>query len=55
MKQSVDWAISRMRRILEIWDGKLGDAEKRFILRRIRDEEPQLYCEIYAEKYRTVA
>jgi hypothetical protein len=49
-KREVDWAISRMRRILEIWDRKLEAPEKKFILRRIRDRESALFYSIAQEK-----
>lgn len=54
MTQRIDWAISRMRRILEIWRGMLDDADKRFILRSIRDEEPDLFREIFQEKFTVI-
>lgn len=48
--QQLDWAISRMRRICEIWERKLDDADKQYILRRIRDKEPLLFYRIAREE-----
>ena len=49
-QQEIDWAISRMRHILEIWDTKLEEVDKGYILRRIRDREPKLFYAIAQEK-----
>jgi hypothetical protein len=42
-------AISRLRRLFVLWDGKLDDVDKEFALRRIRDEEPEIFYKIAAE------
>lgn len=48
-QQSVAWAISRMRRILTIWETKLHRVDKEYILRRIRDNEPDVFYKIAQE------
>jgi hypothetical protein len=46
----VDWAISRMRRLFEIWDSKLAWCDKAYCLRRIRDREPALFYSVANER-----
>ncbi len=38
----IQWLLSRMERIIKAWD-KIGMAEKHFLLRRVRDKEPQTF------------
>lgn len=48
--QEAHWAISRMARIVRIWDQFLTVIDKEFILRRIRDTEPELFQKIFYER-----
>lgn len=48
--QEAHWAISRMARIVRIWDQLLTVIDKEFILRRIRDTEPELFQKIFYER-----
>lgn len=43
------WTIARMRRIISAW-ALLELADKNYILRRIRDEEPETFYRIAEEK-----
>jgi len=49
VSRRIDWAISRMRRLFQIWDGKLDVVDKNYVLRRIRDKEPALFYAIAQE------
>ena len=48
--QEANWAISRMKRIMMIWDSLLTMIDKEYILRRIRDKEPGLFYRIGGER-----
>jgi hypothetical protein len=43
------WAISRMRRLFELWDRRLDQIDKEYVLRRIRDKEPWIFYKIAQE------
>jgi hypothetical protein len=38
MSREIEWAITRMRRLFELWDSKLDLDDKAYCLRRIRDK-----------------
>jgi hypothetical protein len=46
------WAISRMRRLFAIWDAKLDRIDKEYVLRRIRDKEPDVFWMVASERGR---
>jgi len=43
------WAVTRLRRMFELWDEKLDRIDKEYALRRIRDKEPNLFYKISQE------
>lgn len=46
----IRWAITRLRRIFQLWDRKLDRVDKSYVLRRIRDKEPELFYQIANER-----
>lgn len=51
-KLRIRWAISRMGRIVKIWEWGLDTVDKAYLLRRIRDKEPALFYAIAQERAR---
>ena len=48
--QRFSWLISRVRRLFLLWDYGLESPEKNYVLRRIRDKEPELFYGIANER-----
>lgn len=44
-------AISRLQELFSVWDRDLDRIDKEYVLRRIRDKEPELFCGIANERY----
>jgi len=49
-KQETSWALSRMRRIVTIWETGLTQIDKEYILRRIRDKDAYVFNKVAAER-----
>jgi len=48
--QRIRWAITRLRRLFELWDRFMDVPDKEYCLRRIRDKEPMLFYAIASER-----
>ena len=49
-KLQISRAISRLRKLCELWDMRLDHVDKEYVLRRIRDREPEMFYRIAQER-----